>query len=819
MTLADHLRALSDEDLGTLLQLRPDLTVPPPADLSQLASRVQSRVSVARALDGLDRFTLQVLDGLRYVRGDDAYAPAEKLLTLAAEAGAEPAKVRDALTRLRQLQLIYGDSGQVRLLGAIDELTASHPVGLGRPAEELVATNGNRRARGAPIELVADPVELAADPAGLRRMLLSAPPEARAVLDRLAAGPPIGQVQLKSTVEGSPVRWLVEHGLLVAVADDLVELPREVGWLRLHRPEWPGVAAKHQADLEGRVRPGADSAGAGQAMEAVRHLDALLSAIADAPPPVLKTYGLGVRELRRLAKECGISEATCAMLLEIAQAAALLTGHAEGPGESVWLPTPAYDMWRAGSIARQWALLARTWLGMTRAPALVGQRDDRDKVINALSHDVAKASAPAVRRAVLGVLADQSELIAVDPEALLDRLAWQLPRRFGRASTASAEQASRPGGPGARGSSAVDLLARSALREAAELGVTGLDALTAHGRVLLREVFSVEDDEDPLGIRGDGDPLVATLDRLLPPPVDHVLVQADLTVVVPGPPEPALSAELAALADAESRGGATVYRVTPTSVRRGLDAGYAPADIHELFRRRSRTPLPQTLSYLIDDVARRHGGLRVGAVGSYLRSDDENLIAEVLADRRLAGLSLRRLAPTVLACQHSRGRLLDQLRGAGYVPVAEDASGAVVLTRPVAPRATGWTARPRLYVDDPDRQRLTGPRLAAMVEQIRRGERIARAARRSPLAKRQVGADGQPVTATQAHAQALAVLRQGITERKLVWVGFVDAHGSTGSRLVRPVSMGGGFLHAEDDRNQTRHTFALHRITAAAIEG
>jgi hypothetical protein len=30
--------------------------------------------------------------------------------------------------------------------------------------------------------------------------------------------------------------------------------------------------------------------------------------------------------------------------------------------------------------------------------------------------------------------------------------------------------------------------------------------------------------------------------------------------------------------------------------------------------------------------------------------------------------------------------------------------------------------------------------------------------------------------------------------------------------------MSGGFLHAEDERSQTRHTFALHRITAAALE-
>jgi hypothetical protein len=443
---------------------------------------------------------------------------------------------------------------------------------------------------------------------------------------------------------------------------------------------------------------------------------------------------------------------------------------------------------------------------MARAPVLIGQRDDRDRVIGPLTVEVGRISAVGIRRHTLNVLEDLAESTAVDADAVLAQLAWRFPRRHARQSA-----------------SVTELHSRATLREAAALGVTGLDALTGYGRVLLAERPEHEDD-DPLGIRPEPDALVAALDVLLPAPVDHVLVQADLTVIIPGPPEPALAAELAALADAESRGGATVYRVTPTSVRRALDAGYAPTDLHALFKRRSRTPLPQTLSYLIDDVARRHGGLRVGTAGAYLRGDDEGLLAEVLADRRLAGFALRRLAPTVLATPQPPNRLLEALRDAGYAPVPEDASGAVVLTRPAAARATrnlraffGDLGR-SVHVEDPDRARLTGPRLAGAVEQIRRGDRIARAVRRSPLANQQVDANGAPVSPTQAHAQALAVLRQGITERKKVWVGFVDAHGTTGSRLVRPVSMGGGFLHAEDDRSQTRHTFALHRITAAALD-
>jgi hypothetical protein len=783
------LRALPDDGLGAFLRLRPDLVVPVPTDFSALASRAQGRVSVARALDGLDQFTLEILDGLRLVRGDGDTAAVDTLLTLAAEAGAEPAQVRTAVDRLRARFLAFGQDGHLYLARAIDELTSPFPAGLGRPAAQLDEAAA----------------ELAADAAGLRRTLLSAPPEARAVLDRLAAGPPIGVVSRSSLrAEGSPVGWLVDHHLLVATVADTVELPREVG-IVLRRDTGPlGPLHPLPPQADAPLRPGADSAGAGQALEAVRHLDALLTAIAEAPPTVLRSFGLGVRDLRRLARDTGTPEPVTVLLLEVAYAAGLLT-HTEPTGRSPdaqWLPAPAYDTWRGAGLAYRWTVLARTWLSTNRAPAMVGQRDDRDKPINALSHEVSRILAPSLRRAALGVLAEFPEGAGPSPDDVLARLIWQAPRRMRTNGAIGPED-----------------LARTALSEAASLGVTALDALTSYGRVLLTE-SPRDPDEDPLGIRprGEQDLLLASIEALLPAPVDHVLVQADLTIVVPGPPEPRLAGELALVADAESRGGATVYRVTPASVRRALDAGYSAGDVQDLLRRRSRTPVPQTLEYLVDDVARRHGGLRVGTIGAYLRSDDEALISEVFTDRRMASMSLRRLAPTVLTTPYHATRLLDALRDAGYVPVPEDATGAAVLTRPVAPRGPVRPPPRGPRTDDFDPPNLHGPRLAGVVEQIRLGDRLARATRRSPLTRALADADGSPLTSSQAHTQALAVLQQAMREQTRVWVGYVDAHGAAASKLVRPVSMGAGYLRAEDDRTEMLHTFALHRITSAVLD-
>jgi hypothetical protein len=791
-TLVDQLRALPEDDLGALLQRRPDLVVPVPGDLSVLASRLQSKVSVARALDRLDQFTLDVLDGLRLVRDESGVAAVPALLVLTGEAGIAPGRVEAAVERLRALFLAYGPAGQLRLVRMVDELTTMHPFDLGRPASELDP----------------DAADLVADPAGLRRTLLSALPEARAVLDRLAAGPPVGTIQpavlrARAGETDSPVRWLVEHHLLVAIAPDTVELPREVGTL-LRRDTGPlGELTPDPPSIEAPLRAGVDSAGAGQALEAVRHVEALLQVLADEAVPVLRTVGLGVREVRRLSKVVGLAEAVTVLLLEVAYAAGLIS-HTErfADPEPRWLPTPAYDHWRTAPLPRRWIMLARAWLVMTRAPALVGTReDDKDKPINALSFEATRLAGAAARRRALDVLAELPAGAGADPDQVITRLAWYAPRQLGRST----------GPTGGRA------LTRAALTEAAVLGVTGFGALTSYGRLLLAEPTR-SPDSDPLGIRAaPDDPLVTALGALLPEPVDHVLVQADLTVVVPGPPEPALGAELALLADAESRGGATVYRVTPPSVRRALDAGFSATDIHAIFARRSRTPLPQTLQYLIDDVARRHGGLRVGTLGAYLRSDDEALIAEVLVDRRLGPLGLRRLAPTVLATAHSTSRLLDALREAGYAPVPEDASGAAVLARPTAARGPAGHTPPAARPDDFDPQSLHGARLAGIVEQIRVGDRFARVTRGSAL-RRAVDADGQPVPPSQAHTQALAVLQKAMRAQARVWVGYVDAHGAAVSRLVRPVSIGSGYLRAEDDRTETLHTFALHRITSAVPE-
>lgn len=803
-TFTDLVRGHSNESLAALLRARPDLVVPVPADLSGLAARAQSRLSVTRALDQLNRWQLQVLDALRLTRGPDQTTSLDQLLAITAGAPVRvpPERVRTGVRQLREWLLVLGSDDALQVVAAADEVLGPHPAGLGRPAAELSEASA----------------ALVSDPARLRRTLLSAPPAARAVLERLAAGPPVGATA-SEPAEDSPVAWLISRGLLVATAPGSVELPREVGLLlrrdtgplgELH-PSPPGVAGRPEGSPQtgesAAAAPEAvDAAGAGQAMSAVQRTDAILSALAAQPAPVLRSGGLGVRELRRLARASGVEEPEAALLLEIADAAGLLgQSEPERPGaaaaeQASLQPTTAYDTWCSAPLAARWRTLAAAWLAMARQPGLIGHRDSRERPISALTPEVTRSGVPATRRLVLGVLAELPAGVDPGTEELLDMAEWHAPRWLaGRREAAS-----------------------QVLAEAALLGVTGKGALTSYGTELLAELQEpAEPDRDPLGLRAAGasEGLTGSAGRLaalLPEPVGELLVQADLTVVVPGPPEPMLAAELELVAEPESAGGASVYRVTRDSLRRALDVGYTAEDLHALFSRRARAQVPQALTYLIDDVARAHGGLRVGTASVYLRSEDETLVAQVLADRRLAYLELRRLAPTVLAgAGVSRGRLLNALREAGYAPVPEDAGGVAVLVRPRTRRAPARTTRDTAPPDPFAPVRMGAPRLLGIVEDLRRAESMR--ARREAAGS----ANGQPAPKggdAQAHTEAMAVLQQAVRDKALVRVGYVDGHGARTSRVVRAVSIGAGYLQAEDERSDTRHTFALHRITGAALE-
>ncbi|WP_219417924.1 helicase-associated domain-containing protein [Pseudonocardia nigra] len=734
--LVDWLRGQDDEMLSALLRLRPDLAVPPPADLTVLATRAGIRASVHRACDELDTVALAVLEAFVLADADSAPVPVAEVRRLLGPDVPAPA-LDAALAALRERALVWGPDDELSLVPAAREVVPRHPGGLGRPATGPAASSA------------------------LPELLAAVAPDERRVLETLAAGPPIGRSRSGADPE-TPVGRLIARGLLLRVDADTVELPRQVGLaLRGERPMGRLSVVPPEIGARDRGADVVDRTAGGAALGLLRQLELLVDFWGRTPPPVLRSGGLGVRELRRAAKEMDVDEAVAALIVELAVAADLV-GESDGAAPE-WVPTTNVDVWAAGGPEARWAVLARTWLDLPRLPGLVGRKDEAGRPISALSDAVRRPLAPRDRRRVLAGLAELDPGTAPgSPAALADLLAWRAPRRGGRLR---------------------DEAVQWVLAEATVLGVVALDALSTPGRVLLT----------------DPDGLVPALRVTLPAPVDHVLLQADLTAVAPGPLEPELARELDLMAEVESAGGATVYRFTEGTVRRALDAGRTAGDLHELLAKRSATPVPQGLTYLVDDVARRHGRLRGGVAASFLRSDDEVLIAEVLAHPDAAPLELRRIAPTVVVSPLPLVELLEGLRGAGFSPAAEDTGGAVLdlsdRGRHTSPRrrAAGRGAPPEPGAEH----------LAALVSRMRAGDAMA-GVRRGTAA---------PVT---TNGSTLDLLRSAAAARRSVWIGFVDGHGVAGEQVLEPLSVGGGVVEGRDTVDGALHRVPLHRITSIA---
>ncbi|MGA4973722.1 helicase-associated domain-containing protein [Streptomyces cinereoruber] len=822
-TLAEALRTRGDEGLAALLRARPDLLNPVPNDLTQLATRAGTRGSVVRALERLDRFALQTAEALAVAPDPAPYPVLLALLTGDEGDPAIEAALPGAVALLREQALVWGEDDRLRLVRTARELLSPSPqhpspTGLGPTVaeatsgmspgrvQEIIAAAG-LPATHDPVSAVAALTGLFTDRARMGALLDGAPPEALAVLDRLVWGPPYGEVTANPA---PPVRWLRDRGLLLPVSARTMVLPREVALHlrggRAHRA--PEPAAPEVAVLREHRPQVVDGAAAGQAYTALATVEELLKSWDKGGPQVLRAGGLSVRDLRRTAAALDVTEQVAAFWLELCHGAGLLAS--DGEADERYAPTPAYDDWLDLPPAERWARLVTPWLASTRTSGLVGGQDAKGRALSALGPDLDRAAAPEVRHRVLGLLATLPPGAAADPETLFARLRWERPLRG--AGTAG------PAGSGAEGAGPAlpdDLrsrLARWALAEAELLGLTGRGALSAPARALLNlplaEAASPADEGGGVEESVAAERAATLLAPLLPEAVDHVLLQADLTAVAPGPLRRPLADALAVLADVESKGGATVYRFTPGSVRRALDSGLTASDLHDFLAAHSRTPVPQPLAYLVDDVARRHGHLRVGAASAYVRCDDDTVLGEILADRRSAALGLRRLAPTVLAAQADPAALLDGLRAMGYAPAAESAEGDVLVTRADAYRTPARTA-PVPVPEGPPAPDAT--LLHAAVKAIRAGDRAATAVRREPSAPTPAGS--LPRTSS---AETLATVQAAAMTGSAVWIGYVNADGAASQRVIAPVRVEGGFVTGYDHTADEMRTYPLHRITGVA---
>ncbi|MFM1917969.1 MAG: hypothetical protein RJB01_1484, partial [Actinomycetota bacterium] len=273
-----------------------------------------------------------------------------------------------------------------------------------------------------------------------------------------------------------------------------------------------------------------------------------------APPSVLRSGGLPARELTAIADAVHASEGETALAIECLAAAHLLVAD---DARAQWLITDRADEWLALPPVDQWRELLDGWLHL---PRIATEADVR-------CLDAARDSGhvPATRRLTLSLAAESESgavLTATDIAALMD---YRSPRRASALRRSTTELT---------------------VNEAHVLGLFAHGCLTSTARSWASE-FSENFDPPPF-----------------PSALPTVIAQADMTITATGSLPASQQRFLLAIADAESRGVATVFRVSAASIKRGLARGLEPDEIQEWFSVNSKSGLPPAIEHLISDAAR-----------------------------------------------------------------------------------------------------------------------------------------------------------------------------------------------------------------------
>jgi hypothetical protein len=559
------------------------------------------------------------------------------------------------------------------------------PGGLGPPVAELakvgvsaerleriLANLGVARPAGTAKAALVRAVSAAlADPGIVARAAAGADQDARRLLDEaLATAGPItvmgvGYGRFAGYADAEPASWLLERGLLLPVTYSQLVVPREAALgLRggLVFPSWPEPPVAETLD----ALPDGPPRAAAAATRAVVAAEGVCARLDREPLPLVRAGTVAVRDLGRLARDLDLTDEELALLIDLLVETGILAVGGPFGQRSLGL-RPEADAWLSVSRSRRWIDLVIAWRSADLAVEdhLVTP-DPGSKV--ALTSDRARplagrrlAAAAARRRALLELLTASPGATAV--EGLARLLAWRQPMVWPD--------------PAGGGPDDLEATVRAVLDTAAFLGVAVAEGGRAQGGLAARHWLAGPGPAGPAAEQGlaGSDPVgLAEVVEVLPDGPDHFLLAGDLTVVAPGGLAPGVETRLAGLADREAAGSG-IWRIHDASLRRAFDEGHSADEVLEFLRRHSSTPLPQALEYLVADVARRHGRLRVGGATTYLRGDPAMVAGAV---RSAAGrrLGLRELAPGVAVTGRSQRELLAALRKAGEAPLAEEADGS-----------------------------------------------------------------------------------------------------------------------------------------------
>jgi|GEM_PF-346772 hypothetical protein len=548
-----------------------------------------------------------------------------------------------------------------------------------------------------------------------------------------------------------PIPQLIARKLLHRVDATTVRLPAAVRAVVLGHTAPVIPLAPHKVAQHPPVE--VEKLATANALEAVRLVRSFIEYAGHSPVPLLKDGAVGVRAQAAIKTALGCDEKTMLRVLAVALAARLVDrGIPENLEDAVLAPTVLAEDFLQAPLANQWALLVHGWWQRADfAPWLVS------KSVRALADDSVVTQLPVSRRMVLS-----HYTTALDFAELSSMVNYYAPLM---ASTHNSS------------------LLSELVDEASWLGVLVSDNSVWYPTAVLASLIAGDDLAD----------LVAVTEARSPAPVTHLMWQGDMTLLAPGPLDHQLQSEISLLADMESAGLASSYRISETSLRRAFDAGRTAEDVLAFFDTSVVGDAPQTVSFLIQDIARKHGQLRGGPALSYIRCDDEALLLELSRSHAAHEVGLRLLAPTVAISQAPLAQVFAAVQEAGFHPVAENHEGLSIDIRqkPIRLETPGL---PNVVSKG-----LTEEHLEASLAALKGDAAVASA----PPAKTTLS----PST----------TLQTAIRLKQAIRVGFVDDSGSATTMEVTPIAVTGGQVSVIENLTGQLHRLSLHRLTEAVI--
>ncbi|MDJ0384232.1 helicase-associated domain-containing protein [Streptomyces sp. G-G2] len=795
-SLTAWLAGLDGTRLTRLLMARKDaVALPEPRSVEEVAERLQRPGSVALVLPQLPLPCLQVAETLAAL-GTLSRGTLAKVLGATALSAARELDV--ALEVLADHALVWPDGTGGLHMPAPLRRAWDAPLGLDAPLAEVLEGVTSEELRGMLVALGIKPpgtrqqraaavLEHHGDPERVASVVAEAPSATRELLEHRARAAARGT---EFIVFGAPQadsrpgeRWALDRGLLVQGRHGYGPylMPAEVA-LALRGPDWhaPFEPVPPATELVSVAAAEVDREASAAATAFAARAASVLSVCSAAPPARLKSGGIGARELGRTGKAAHAVDVVVRIALETAHSAGLLAAD----GHRV-TPTQEYDAWAAQEPAAQFAVLLQAWWNLPLTPSCA--RDADHKALPALAGAPPCDGCLQARHGLLTAAARLPEglgaRVATDLGPLL---AWHRPL--------------------AHPSLQDETPFATAVREAELMGVIARGSLSPLGAALLA---------------GDAEELAAECRRLLPAATGTARLGGDLTAVVSGTSATRLAELLDATADRETSGTASVWRFSAHSIRRALDAGRTADEVAAELAALAEGSLPQPLSYLIADAARRHGRVRIATAACVIHGEESALLAELAAHRGLAPLGLRRLAPTVLVSVAAPDQTLAALRDQGYAPVAEAADGTVRVER-VPPRRTAALPTPRKTSAEagPGRAAHRAAEVSAVVDPHAVAARLLNAPPTAPEPDPfgsgvVFGTDTEEILAGYAEQLTYADIRQlghALDAGTAIAVAYAAASGSRTVRTLSRLALDPPYLEAWCHLRDAERVFTLARI-------